>query len=147
MTYLDPPYNQHKYLGNYHIWESLVLWDKPEVYGVACKRIDCKTRKSIFNSKPRFHDAMRQVIDNLKSPYLVVSFNNEGYITQEEMEALLSPKGHLQTIICDYKRYVGAQIGIHNPQGKRVGEVSHLKNKEFIFVVTPSEVKLNIAAA
>ncbi len=147
VTYLDPPYNQHKYLGNYHIWESLVLWDKPEVYGVACKRIDCKTRKSIFNSKPRFHQAMKEVIDSLQSPYLVVSFNNEGFITQEEMETLLGNKGHLQTITCDYKRYVGAQIGIHNQKGKRVGEVSHLRNKEFIFVVSPEAINLNIAAA
>ncbi|MFM8414636.1 MAG: DNA adenine methylase, partial [Planctomycetota bacterium] len=38
VAYLDPPYNQHKYLGNYHIWESLVRWDKPAVYGTACKR-------------------------------------------------------------------------------------------------------------
>jgi adenine-specific DNA-methyltransferase len=27
------------YLGNYHVWESLVRWDKPAVYGVACKRV------------------------------------------------------------------------------------------------------------
>src|SRR5215472_7460061 len=27
VAYLDPPYNQHSYLGNYHVWESLVLWD------------------------------------------------------------------------------------------------------------------------
>ncbi|MFM7135469.1 MAG: DNA adenine methylase, partial [Planctomycetota bacterium] len=27
LVYLDPPYNQHKYLGNYHVWESLVRWD------------------------------------------------------------------------------------------------------------------------
>src|SRR5262249_1517903 len=39
VVYLDPPYNQHSYLGNYHVWESLVRWDKPAVYGVACKRI------------------------------------------------------------------------------------------------------------
>ena len=51
IAYLDPPYNQHSYLGNYHIWESLVRWDKPEVYGVACKRIDCRTRKSPFSSR------------------------------------------------------------------------------------------------
>jgi adenine-specific DNA-methyltransferase len=31
---------------------------------------------------------------------------------------------------------VGAQIGIHNPKGKKVGTVSHLKNKEYLFVVT-----------
>ena len=60
IAYLDPPYNQHKYLGNYHIWESLVLWDKPEVYGVARKRIDCKDRKSVFNSKPRAAKALVQ---------------------------------------------------------------------------------------
>ena len=41
---LDPPYNQHSYLGNYHVWESLVRWDRPEVYGVAMKREDVRTR-------------------------------------------------------------------------------------------------------
>ena len=35
LVYLDPPYNQHTYLGNYHVWESLVRWDKPDVYGIA----------------------------------------------------------------------------------------------------------------
>ena len=29
VAYLDPPYNQHSYLGNYHVWESLVRWDRP----------------------------------------------------------------------------------------------------------------------
>ena len=54
VAYLDPPYNQHKYVGNYHIWESLVRWDKPEVYGVACKRITsesvraCSTPSRLF---------------------------------------------------------------------------------------------------
>ena len=147
LTYLDPPYNQHKYLGNYHIWESLVLWDKPEVYGIACKRVDCRTRKSIFNSKPQFHQAMKDVIDALSSAYLVVSFNNEGYITRQDMEEMLSKKGVVQTLTVAYKRYVGAQIGIHNQKGQRVGEVSHLDNKEFIFVVTPEAINLKIAAA
>ena len=54
IAYIDPPYNQHSYLGNYHVWESLVRWDKPEVYGIACKRVDCRERQSIFNSRPRF---------------------------------------------------------------------------------------------
>ena len=45
VAYLDPPYNQHRYLGNYHIWETLVRWDAPEAYGVARKRVDCKEPK------------------------------------------------------------------------------------------------------
>ena len=47
VAYIDPPYNQHSYLGNYHIWETLVRWDKPETYGVACKRVDCRDYKCI----------------------------------------------------------------------------------------------------
>src|SRR5580765_870408 len=39
-AYLDPPYNQHSYFSNYHIWETLVRWDRPATYGVACKRVD-----------------------------------------------------------------------------------------------------------
>ena len=59
VAYLDPPYNQHKYLGNYHIWESLVRWDKPAVYGTACKRTDCRERGSLFNSRPRALESFR----------------------------------------------------------------------------------------
>jgi adenine-specific DNA-methyltransferase len=29
---------------------------------------------------------------------------------------------------------VGAQIGIHNPQGERVGTVSHVRNQEYVAV-------------
>lgn len=70
----------------------------------------------------------------------MVSFNNEGYLARAEMERLLAGlwdgATRVTTIERDYKRYVGAQIGIHNPQGERVGEVSHLRNKEFLYVVT-----------
>ena len=29
LAYLDPPYNQHRYDANYHVWETLVAWDAP----------------------------------------------------------------------------------------------------------------------
>ncbi len=135
VAYLDPPYNQHKYLGNYHVWESLVLWDKPEVYGTACKRVDCLTRSSPFNSRPRFLDAMRAVIARVRARWLVVSFSDEGYVTREAMEAMLATRGEVRVIEHDYKRYVGAQIGIYNPAGEKVGRVGHLRNREFLFVV------------
>ncbi len=136
LAYLDPPYNQHKYLGNYHIWESLVCWDKPEVYGVANKRIDVKERKSAFNSKPRATNMMKEVINNVDARYVVVSFSDEGYISKEAMIEVLSDRGHVRVAEKDYKRYVGAQIGIHSTDGRKVGEVSHLSNKEYIFIVS-----------
>ncbi|MCX5947105.1 MAG: DNA adenine methylase [Cyanobacteria bacterium] len=141
-AYLDPPYNQHSYLGNYHIWESLCRWDQPEVYGVACKRIDCKLSKSDFNSKPRSLPALTEMISRLRCPNLIVSFSNEGFIDRSAMEQLLAQKGHLQTIELDYKRYIGAQIGIHNPNGERIGVVSHVMNKEYIYLVSAQPLNL-----
>lgn len=137
LFYLDPPYNQHRYIGNYHIWETLVRWDRPEVYGVACKRSDCRARSSVFNSRPGILDAMRRVVRNARCRYLLVSFSDEGYIDRPQMEALLAERGHVAVIEEDYKRYVGAQIGIYNPSGEKVGRVSHLRNKEYLYVVTP----------
>lgn len=135
IIYLDPPYNQHSYLSNYHIWESLLNWDKPEVYGTACKRIDCKTKKSPFNSKKEHKDAFSNLIKKTNAKLIIVSFNDEGYQTKEDMKKLLSSRGKVKLITKDYKRYVGAQIGIYNPKGNKVGEISHLRNKEYIYIV------------
>ncbi len=141
IAYIDPPYNQHSYLGNYHVWETLALWDKPEVYGIACKRVDCRERQSIFNSRPRFAEALRRVIAEVKAPILIVSFNNEGFLKREEIEEMMGTRGEVTVVENDYKRYVGAQIGIYNPQGDKVGEVSHLNNKEYLYVVAPESVR------
>ena len=136
VAYIDPPYNQHSYMGNYHIWESLVRWDKPETYGIANKRVQCREYKSDFNSKRRIRQGLRDVFEAVRCKHLLVSFNNEGHVDREEMTALLEEKGHVGVVAVDFKRYVGAQIGIHNPNGEKVGRVSHLRNKEYFFVVS-----------
>ena len=58
-------------------------------------------------------------------------------------------RGKVLVIEKDFKRYVGAQIGIYNPSGDKGGEVSHLRNKEFLYVVTedPGALELPTAAA
>ncbi len=146
LVYLDPPYNQHSYLGNYHCWESLVLWDKPETYGVANKRVDVRTRKSAFNSRPGIGPALEAVIGALKAPNLVVSFNDEGYLSRDELVRMLSARGEVQVIEIARPRYVGARIGIHNPKGEKVGAVGRLRNVEYLFVVGERRVNLADAA-
>lgn len=141
LFYLDPPYNQHKYLGNYHAWESLVRWDKPEVYGVACKRVDCRERGSAFNSRPRAFDALRRVVATARCRYLLVSFSDEGFVSREELEALLATRGEVTVLERDYKRYVGAQIGIYNPRGEKVGKAGKLRNREYLFLVGAARVR------
>jgi len=146
LVYLDPPYNQHSYLGNYHVWESLILWDRPETYGIANKRIDVRTRKSAFNSRPGIGPALQAVIDGVRAPNLIVSFNDEGYLDRATLIGMLESRGHVQVVEIARPRYVGARIGIHNPKGEKVGAVGRLRNVEYLFVVTDRPVDLAAAA-
>jgi adenine-specific DNA-methyltransferase len=134
VAYIDPPYNQHSYLGNYHVWETLVRWDGPAHYGTACKRMDCRERPSAFNSRVRCKDAMRRVIESVRARTLVVSLSDEGFISPSEMEEMLSARGRVRVIGREYPRYVGAKIGIYSPGGLRVGEVGKLRNREHLFI-------------
>ena len=146
LVYLDPPYNQHSYLGNYHVWESLTLWDKPETYGVANKRVDVRTRKSAFNSRPGIGPALEAVIERVRAPNLIVSFNDEGYLARAELERMLSARGPVRVIEIGHPRYVGARIGIHNPKGEKVGTVGRLRNVEYLFLVGERAGALKAAA-
>jgi len=85
-------------------------------------------------------------VDALDTRHLVVSFSNEGHITHDEMVQMLSRRGPVFVLTQDYKRYVGAQIGIHNPSGEKVGRVSHVRNKEFVFIVPERAEALRLPA-
>ena len=143
LAYLDPPYNQHRYFTNYHVWETLVRWDAPPHYGVACKRVDSRDddTHSPFNGKRSMPAAMHSVISRTKADVVVVSYNDEAWVTPVEISHWLKDAGHADVAMLafDSKRYVGAQIGIHNPAGEKVGSVSHLRNTEHIFVAGAAE--------
>jgi adenine-specific DNA-methyltransferase len=139
LLYLDPPYNQHSYLANYHIWETLVLFDTPTCYGVAQKRSDVQTRKSTFNSRRKAKEALRNVVYNSRAKVILLSFSNEGFHTEADLLEIAREKGYVTVLRRPYKRYVGAQIGIYNPKGEKVGKVSHLKNEELLFVISQNK--------
>ena len=87
LAYLDPPYNQHRYFTNYHVWETLVAWDAPEHYGVACKRIDARAdeTKSPFNQRRAMPEALRRVIADVRARVVVVSYNDEAWVSVDEL--------------------------------------------------------------
>jgi adenine-specific DNA-methyltransferase len=136
LAYLDPPYNQHRYFTNYHVWETLVAWDAPTHYGVACKRIDSRdpSTKSVFNAKREMPGALERVIRDVRARVVVLSYNDEAWVGADDLRDMCSVHGHVEVLEFDSRRYVGAQIGIHNPQGERVGSVSHVRNRELLFL-------------
>jgi adenine-specific DNA-methyltransferase len=135
LAYLDPPYNQHRYFTNYHVWETLVAWDAPEHYGVACKRLDARdpSTKSVFNNRRAMPGALCDLIGAVDAELVVVSYNNESWLAIDELETACAARGRaVATLAFESRRYVGAQIGIHNPDGRKVGKVSHLRNVEYV---------------
>jgi adenine-specific DNA-methyltransferase len=149
LAYLDPPYNQHRYFTNYHVWETLVAWDAPEHYGVACKRVDARDdgTKSVFNRRRLMPDALARVIASVQARIVVVSYNDESWVTADELRDMCAVHGHVEMLAFDSRRYVGAQIGIHNPQGERVGTVSHVRNQEYVVIAgARDEVRRLVAA-
>ena len=121
-AYVDPPYNQHSYLGNYHVWETLVRGDRPEHYGVACKRADCRTRKSAYNSRRAAWTALDDLIEPAGDAVARRVGLGRGLPRPGRRRASgCAERGHVGALHVDFKRYVGAQIGIHNPAGERVG--------------------------
>lgn len=152
VAYLDPPYNQHRYFGNYHVWETLVRWDAPEYYGVACKRVDCRDddTASAFNRRREMPLALASVIEEVDASLLLVSYNDESWLSPVELvamcrrrlEARPDLRGDFEVAILglDQARYVGARIGIHNPAGERVGTISHLRNTELVVAAGPADL-------
>jgi len=148
LAYLDPPYNQHRYFSNYHIWETLIAWDAPEHYGVACKRIDVRddSTRSVFNSRHRMPVALKQCIADVDARVLVLSYNDESWIGLEELREACGVHGEVVVLGFDSQRYVGAKIGIHNPDGEKVGKVSHLRNTEYVLVAGESAAVARMTA-
>jgi adenine-specific DNA-methyltransferase len=145
LTYLDPPYNQHRYDCNYHVWETLVRGDEPETYGVVNKRVDCKQGHSPFNRKAEALPAMQRMIRRIQSPFLLTSFSNEGYILHADLLDALSDKAYTRYVCIPHQRYIGASIGVYNPQGEKVGEMDHTRNVEYLFI-TGETLAVNRAA-
>lgn len=138
LAYLDPPYNQHRYEANYHVWETIVAWDAPAHYGVACKRDEIRSRpSSVFNSRRTMPGALAEVVSKVDAEVVVLSYNDESFLSFDQLLDICAVRGHVEVLAVPADRYVGARIGIHSPTGERVGTVGRLRNVEYVFVAGP----------
>ena len=87
LAYIDPPYNQHPYGSNYFMLNLLVKYEMPEEIS-RVSGIPAGWRRSGYNVRAKSLPLMRDLLHSLDARFLLVSFNNEGFITTEEMLAL-----------------------------------------------------------
>lgn len=142
LAYLDPPYNQHRYFTNYHVWETLVRWDAPEYYGVACKRLDARSvdTRSPFNSRREMPAALADLIARVRAETVIVSFSSEGFVPLDDLIEMCGQRGNpVKVLAYDTRRYIGQQIGVFSPDGRRVGKAGPERNVEYLLISAPPD--------
>ncbi len=112
VAYLDPPYNQHPYGSNYHVLNSVVLWDKPPLPkrisrgNKAAIRLDWRTeRRSAYNYKDEATHAYRRLLSTINARYILTSYSTDGMIPLGEMLAANVARGDVSIVMQGYKRY------------------------------------------
>ena len=112
IVYLDPPYNQHPYGSNYHVLNSVVLWDKPKFPEKITRgtksaiRLDWRSeRRSAYNSKIKAAEEFENLIRKINCKYILTSYSTEGNIPLQKMMNILGSKGSLSVVKREYVRY------------------------------------------
>ena len=95
LVYLDPPYTKRQYASYYHILDSIVLNDQPNVEGVSGLR-SWKAKASSFCYKRRALDALVDLMANIGSSRIILSYSSEGHIQLDDLMAALSEMGDFQ---------------------------------------------------
>jgi adenine-specific DNA-methyltransferase len=127
IAYIDPPYNSRQYSRFYHIYENLVKWEKPKLYGVALKpEPENMSKYCTVQAKETFRD----LIENLEVKFLVVSYNNtyksksqssKNKITLEEIKQILNEVGTTKIFEQSHSYF-------------NAGKTDFNDHKEFLFV-------------
>jgi adenine-specific DNA-methyltransferase len=136
LVYIDPPYNSRQYCRFYHLYETLIKWDKPRLFGVALKPV-AENMSSYCTVKAR--DTFEDLVNNLNTRYLVVSYNNtynsksnssENKIRLEEIEQILNRCGKTQIFECSHRFF-------------NTGKTEFENHKELLFITKVDEERKN----
>lgn len=115
-VYFDPPYGSNnekmppsrvRYRSYYHIWKTVVLNDRPKLFGKANRREDCRdtVNPSVFEDYKKDESgnfiatkAIERLINMTNSKYILLSYSNGGRATKEELYQILSSSGKLVSV-------------------------------------------------
>jgi adenine-specific DNA-methyltransferase len=107
VLYLDPPYTQNQYGTQYHLLETLVLNDNPQISKITGSRSTAPIR-SDWSKNYKVNILFDKVIALTKAKYIVLSYNKNGLMSKAFIEAVLKRYGKPDTYTCKkipYKKY------------------------------------------
>lgn len=104
VLYLDPPYNTRKYDTNYHILETIALYDYPVIKGKTGVRAEI-SKRSKYCSKKDVKDSLEDLIRNANFRYILLSYNDEGIVSLSDIEDIMTRYGHYSKYERPHKRF------------------------------------------
>lgn len=115
VAYLDPPYNQHQYGSNYHLLNTVALWDKPAVaarFGRSGRRDKAairsdwrRLRRSAYCYRRSAPQAFVELLAKLRTRWILVSYSTDGIIDPDWMVEAAAERGRVDVVTQRYKRY------------------------------------------
>jgi adenine-specific DNA-methyltransferase len=129
LAYYDPPYGSNnekmppsriRYAAYYHLWTTICLNDRPELFGKAKRRVDSSdtVAGSVFEefrkgASGRFIvvEAIERLLKQTNSKYVILSYSSGGRATAEELHEILAQSGRmLEFEKVDHRRNVMATM-------------------------------------
>ena len=133
ILYLDPPYNSRQYSSNYHILNYIASYDfsiKKSLDKETGNMVESKTglsedyNRSSYSKKSEALKSLDELINKSSGfEWVFMSYNNEGIISQEDVEATFSKYGDYDLVSKEHKRY---KSNTRNEQASTVSELLHI---------------------
>lgn len=108
LAYLDPPYNQHPYGANYFMLNYLHHYQKPEEVSLV-SGIPKDWNRSDFNVKAKALKSLRDTVEPLNAKFVLISFNEEGFISPNDMRTFLKSLGKLSEMSIQHNTFRGSR--------------------------------------
>lgn len=108
LAYLDPPYNQHPYGSNYFMLNLVADYVEPQEIS-SVSGIPIGWNRSRYNQRREATTALLDIVERCPASHLLISYNSEGFITQELFERELAKIGNLRTMSTPYNTFRGSR--------------------------------------
>lgn len=108
LVYVDPPYNQHPYGSNYFMLNLIARYQRPATISPVAG-IPTSWQRSGYNVRGRSLALLRDLLTAVDAPFLLISFNDEGFIRPEAMRAMLAEFGAIRVVTTPYNAFRGSR--------------------------------------
>lgn len=126
ILYLDPPYNQRQYSANYHILNTITLYNEFIPSGKTGLR---EYNRSDYCKKNEVHKSFEELIKNAKFEYIFLSYNNEGLMSEDDVKNIMQKYGKYSLKTKEYQRFKADKTENRNHKADSTYEYLHILEK------------------